>query len=597
MLRKRFHWMAAAVLTMFFGVSSLTSCKDEDPLLPDNPESKTEEEYKQELYESLVGASCLDFGDFACGGDTFGMIYLGQDSTFLYVRVKGDISDAEDEATRARVKALVKAETDAEGGSTDDDFDIVGMYMGTWNVFVSKENPWSDGTEAEEEGTMLAGFNANFKVSDDLAGDLLNKNLTYYVVGEDEDEEGESVIFTLTSGAIDYIMMEGVSEKPSTRGWWSSFCNWVVNTLGVDSSDYNMNYDKSAAFWKSAENDLKTLSRNATTDYANWMGQICTDPENTRICDMNIPGTHDTFTYYMDRVQASTLCSYARTQHKDIEGQWNVGVRVFDMRIRSTVGNISAGVYDILDREKMGLFHGPIWCGLSMRQGVEEVCRMVKEHPTETAILFVDIEGDEDGDDYLHAHDVMEEFKDYFVANPRAGMTLKDCAGKVIVMQNWECDGDLHIGSYIRYGDDTFVKDGFIRFYDSNGGLNGEVATCYYQNRYQASSTTLCTDFWNMKRTEMDRCFLEANKTKGSSKYVWSVNQASAYVGGQWIHMSYAKSSNAMNTWTFDYVKNHKSTKLGIVEMDYAGSNDKYDGYYVNGEALPKAIVETNRWQ
>lgn len=48
---------------------------------------------------------------------------------------------------------------------------------------------------------------------------------------------------------------------------------------------------------------------------------------------------------------------------------------------------------------------------------------------------------------------------------------------------------------------------------------------------------------------------------------------------------------------TFDYVKNHKSAKFGIVEMDYAGSNDKYDGYYVNGEALPKAIVETNRWQ
>ena len=52
-----------------------------------------------------------------------------------------------------------------------------------------------------------------------------------------------------------------------------------------------------------------------------------------------------------------------------------------------------------------------------------------------------------------------------------------------------------------------------------------------------------------------------------------------------------------MNPWTANYVFQHKKDKMGIIQMDFAGTNDKYDGYYSNGEALPRIIVEPNRYQ
>ena len=99
----------------------------------------------------------------------------------------------------------------------------------------------------------------------------------------------------------------------------------------------------------------------------------------------------------------------------------------------------------------------------------------------------------------------------------------------------------------------------------------------------------------------MTRCFDDTQKTKGSSDYIWVVNQGSAYVGGVGPHMSYAKHANSTNPWIFYYITNdngkHKADKLGIVTMDYAGSDGQFDFYLTNGKVLPRAIVETNRYQ
>ena len=62
--------------------------------------------------------------------------------------------------------------------------------------------------------------------------------------------------------------------------------------------------------------------------------------------------------------------------------------------------------------------------------------------------------------------------------------------------------------------------------------------------------------------------------------------------------MSYAKNANAMNAWTLGYVYEHKNDKLGIIQMDFAGSTEYHpDGFVTNGGELPKMIVETNRFQ
>ena len=141
-------------------------------------------------------------------------------------------------------------------------------------------------------------------------------------------------------------------------------------------------------------------------------------------------------------------------------------------------------------------------------------------------------------------------------------------------------------------GDKTY-KPSTITFF----GTPDQVVRYEYQNLYEMESLTqLVSEFWKSKRDVMEQCFRATAETKGQSTPVWALNQVNAYVGLKHL-MSYTKNSNVMNPWTASYVFQHKKDKMGIIQMDFAGTNDKFDGYYANGEALPRIIVESNRYQ
>ena len=593
---KKLLCLLVAVLSLGVVPASLTSCHRDDPEIDDL------EKKKQEMADLLLKQkAALDLSEMVAGEKNIGMWFLMPDNSFVYFHIGG-----------------LEEGTGVENWTID-------TLSGTWNAFADEENTWGG------EGN-LSGFSATFNLDGKFGSECIIPTMNYYFVAEED-----SIALVLSEGAVEYAQMNGYDEEemeaktaalsaPATRSFWDilvdafttvgkalvkandDIITWFANTFGTDQSSYNLNESDSKKFEEYANGKITELQKGSQTNYSEWMGQIYKGKENTRLCEMNIPGTHDTFTYYMTGVGLTdaTIGLYARTQARSIEGQWNAGVRCFDVRLRSMDSEWLDDPSKLYDptwwfkpnkTQILGMYHNTIFCAITSRTGINEIVKMLKAHPTETAILFCAFEGESGAAEYKMAKELMDEFSSYIVQNPAPGMTLKDCAGKMVVFQSWDRANTYSsstIGPFTGTGYDTFNDHGYIQFYN----LSGQPTTrLLCQNRYQASTTDRCTAFWNEKRDLMTQCFKAASATKGSSDNVWSQNQASAYVGGQWIHMSYSKNANTMNPWTFNYVYDHKTEKLGIITMDFAGATEEFDGYYTNGGELPKIIVESNRYQ
>ena len=284
-----------------------------------------------------------------------------------------------------------------------------------------------------------------------------------------------------------------------------------------------------------------------------------------------------------------------------IEDQFNAGVRCFDIRFARGIHltkETNEGIFGVGIEEMLYMAHGPFNAGISTEDGVDILFKMLKEHPSETIIAMFAIEGDEAERDYEMIHKLLEKHKSEIVANPTPDMKLSDCAGKLIVMQGWDSDNKYakhRIGPTISKGAETdgFRPNSAIYFFNNDKKTETKLI---YQNLYEARMDELVTDFWPKKQRVVTQCFEAVSKTKGDATNTWGVNQISAFVGGP-IHMSYSKCSNVMNPWAVTYVVKHRNEKLGIIWMDFAGSDAYFDGYFPNGSLLPKAMVESNRFQ
>ena len=109
--------------------------------------------------------------------------------------------------------------------------------------------------------------------------------------------------------------------------------------------------------------------------YQAWMADV---PDERKICDMCIPGSHDSGTNGVDNVLRFAACC----QGMNIQSQWDYGCRAFDLRVR-------------VDGKKLSLFHNFVPCNLEFWYALDRIKNRLKENPTETAIVIVKPEGND----------------------------------------------------------------------------------------------------------------------------------------------------------------------------------------------------------
>lgn len=559
----------------------MMACSDDD----NNGEqtSQTEAQQKAEVEKSLLGLQ-VDLSDILMGGDDIALWMFYDDSTFEKLNM-----------------SMVEAR------ESDEDSLAMDVFEGSWEAFVNADNYWGSPSE------KLNGFKATLKFDDeDLADEEFT--MTYYVENA-EDEDGEPLLVMLNSVVLDYQMMMAYEGDANAASMMRGFTNdifdekkeQIVNTVSRVKKKFGSTFatisysnklsglskNECEKFYKDANNALATMLSDfnaAKTNYAEWMTEIYTkNGENPRICDMNIPGTHDTFTYYYF-AHTHVFSRWVCTQVKPISGQWEAGARVFDFRLAYDDGN---------DKDDMGLYHTK-YLHISFEKALQEIVDQLDKHPGEMAIASLAFDGKTEKNYIPVTQATLKKFADKgkIVLNPAPDVRLNDCKGKIIVMYSYEFTSErdklygplLYISHGNQYSKSTlsFPKDG-----------KTQDVIITYQNLYEQAGgvdTETNSSFWTVKRDYFEACYLDFQKFRRRESTVWSWNQLNAYTGN-YLTMSYSQNAEVMHPWAVNFVLQRKNTPLGIITMDFIGTNEKWERYYTNCETLPKVIIETNRYQ
>lgn len=539
----------AAIMMCCLG--GLSSCQTND----DNPLPQSEETTQlEQLKKKLVKGLMVDVSDYMTGDDGILMFNLKEGGTLECA----DIDEGEEG----------KEET-------------INILTGKWTAFYEKDS----------DGTLTPGFNVIFdfvaaseESVDDSDMSEESKTVKYYVL---EDEDG--MLIPVSEMSLQYLNML-TDLNAGTRADLTIDLLWEIvrevgkYLLGIDPTNKTLDKEQCQKFWNGVE-DLLKEKKLTTTSYNNWMTDIYKGKEDKiRLCDMNIPGSHDSWTY-----KTQPLSLWASAQNVDVTTQWNNGVRFFDLRVKVLEG-------------KLWVYHGPQGF-MSAHDAVEEVMTQIRTHKGETAIITVQEEGDLTMEVVEKTWLLVEDYKDegLVVRNPRKDMTLKDCAGKVIFMQSWnpEAKGldkemDYRFGPYLETDYNKYAVGHIYWSMYAADWKTADKTPVHYQNRCDSKNTS-CEDFWKDKQKMALDCW--AGFKKETDPYSWCVNQMSGFVGGSILHMTYSKNANVMNPWAVKYVFDHMSEKLGVIQCDFAGSNDHFDSYFCNGYHLPRVVVESNRFR
>ena len=162
---------------------------------------------------------------------------------------------------------------------------------------------------------------------------------------------------------------------------------------------------------------------------ADWMGRL---DDGLLLSDINIPGTHDSATQYVQ------LAWFSKCQFKDIGGQLEAGYRYLDIRLGA-------------DGERLKLMHGFTSCKSSALGGslyLDEVLAQcyafLDEHPSEAVIFAVK---QEHGDETVTAFQTL--LNAYISDAPERWLltdtipTLGEARGKLVLMRRCEDEAGL----------------------------------------------------------------------------------------------------------------------------------------------------------
>lgn len=168
---------------------------------------------------------------------------------------------------------------------------------------------------------------------------------------------------------------------------------------------------------------------------ADWMSM---QSGNVLLSELNIPGTHDSATQYVQ------LPFFSKCQSMDIRTQLEDGYRYLDIRL---------GIEDTKSGKKLALMHGFTYCRngfwpfsghLYLESVLEDCYGFLDEHPGETIIFVVKKE---------HGEQSIEEFQNclnsYVSQNENCWLladempTLEQARGKLVLVRRYEDEAKL----------------------------------------------------------------------------------------------------------------------------------------------------------
>lgn len=306
---------------------------------------------------------------------------------------------------------------------------------------------------------------------------------------------------------------------------------------------------------------------------SDWLAQI---DDNAYIDQLSIPGAHDAATG-----EGTLLDMFAKTQDLTLTGQFEAGIRAFDLR-------------PSVDDNILKIYHGLIATNITFVDAMTTFANLLEQHPTEFVIVIMRHEDSHESDSEKSAWSTLmtEALNSESLANRLAAfdpdLTVEQMRGKILILSRDKYSAEPIGGLITGWSHSTDFTE------QKKGCISGNPAI---------KSANLCVqDFYETDGKMDDK--LQALRTvlnysaklTSQPDHWWVINHTSGYKATTFATAD-AYRSNAMETnkAAIDYL-NDKSLPhgpTGLVMMDFAGV-DKSESTDVYGKQLIDAVINHN---
>ena len=292
------------------------------------------------------------------------------------------------------------------------------------------------------------------------------------------------------------------------------------------------------------------------TPATDWLSMV---RDETKVCKLTIPGTHDTMTGmgFYQPVLKYIFNTTAISQVSTLEEQMNSGLRFFDIRpVVST---------DTIAKKKiLRLTHGISELDITFEWTIDQLQSYLKAHPTEFFIVKLQFDnGFEDQKDlYTLLSNVlhMSKYQGLFVDNWRPDITVGEMRSKILWLSRYDLrpfNAAFHY-PIVDINPEAQRNCGMYNMTDTT-----LTAKLYKQDYYK---TTTEKRMRNKQKTVIDMMHTAREATVGDED-IWIVNHCSAYT--EVSPRGYITNASNLHPLVIDDLQMYEGT-VGIIPMDMA---------------------------
>lgn len=485
---------------------------------------------------------------------------------------------------------------------------------------VSVINEFEEGTEVLSNGKF--NYDINVKTSNNQSGIKTTENgvstLTTYVnVTDASGNVGKQLQSTQALKVT--VFLPPIALTSATTAIQVHYAANFVSGSGGNGVMKTMLKSNSSDVTVSAESKRRlTLAQIPTPLTNNWITPL---DDDIYVSQLSIPGSHDAAT----GDGTSFGLGIGKTQDLDLEDQWTLGIRCFDLRPRYENNDESKLLYG----NNLWINHGAVSTKWSMDAAVNLFKTKLEQNPGEFAIIIMrhETEGDDTSSSWpAEMAKALASYKKLINSTTGEGLTvdfkpdltIDECRGKILfMMRSWTPYTDTNVptvGGYHSWSHDAAAVKCQI------WGPSSPNGTLYVQDYYNLDlGFTFRPDYtassgdaiYNKQNAICDMLDISAKShTEDSYKNTWYYNHASGYIyytiGGAGISTTDGYRGNAKNNHPLIYnyllgnevTINGKTRKKdigssGIILMDFVGVSSS-EGIAVNGHLCPQVIIDNN---
>jgi len=291
----------------------------------------------------------------------------------------------------------------------------------------------------------------------------------------------------------------------------------------------------------------------AQSDNAGWMAPL---QDASLVCRLSIPGTHDSGTSGV----WFPMRHYARTQTMDMAGQWDAGIRFFDLRPK-------------LEGDKLKIYHGPVNCHLTLEEALQILKNKLEQNPTEFCIVMTNSAGGGQTAVDMTMELINSVLPARMLADFKSDMTVADIRGRILFIHRNAPSAGVDYPGVVTRG---WYENG-LSHQTRMLSKTGSSAVLWMQDCFTSGDN----NFGRYLRTKWDMVYSQLVAFCMADEGVWCINHASGYTGTG-VRTNIKRNSDAINSQLLDFLETHDGP-IGIIPMDFPS------------QELIDAIIRMNR--